>query len=97
MRYDIRWENECVEDLIEIYGDMGTADRATDGATWALARAPLHRATWAIAPGSEYRLAWVKPFLDFPAVALSYTIVIEGVSQYCLMHRARRANVPDAS
>jgi hypothetical protein len=97
VRYDIRWEEKCLEDLAEIYGDMETADLATAGSIWALSRAPLHRLTWEIAPGSSFRLTWVKPFLDFPAVAMSYSIVIDGINQYCLMHRARRANVAGAS
>lgn len=97
MRYGIRWEDQCTEDLKQIYGDTKTADSATNGVTWALARAPLHRATWAVAPGSDYRLTAIRPFLDFPPVVLSYSIVIEEVSQYCLMHRARRATVSGAS
>ena len=97
MRYGIRWEDQCIQDLIAIYGDMGTADLATEGTAWALARAPLNRATWAVAPGSDYRLTWVRTYREFPAVVLSYSIVIEGINQYCLMHRARRANIAGGS
>jgi hypothetical protein len=93
MRYGIRWEDHCVKELLEIYGTQEMIEDATSSAVEALARAPLHRETWPVAPGSDYRLATVKPFLHFPAVALSYTIVIERdpSNQYCLMHNARRA------
>lgn len=97
MRYGIRWEDKCLEDLVGIYDDQQTADDATNGATWALARAPLHRDTWAVAPGSDYRLTSVKPFLHYPAIAMSYSIIIEPPDQYCLMHRARRVAASGAA
>ncbi len=96
MNFGIRWEDACLEDLERIYGNLETADAAVGSIDWQLARNPL-RYTWELAPGSSIRLAWVKPYLDFPPVYLSYAIVTEPMDRYCLMKRARLANDPVSS
>jgi hypothetical protein len=96
MNFGIRWADKCLEDLERLYGDLETADAAVGSIDWRLARNPL-RHTWELSDGSKIRLAWVKPYLEFPAVYLSYEIVTETQSRYCLVNRARRANDPSTS
>jgi hypothetical protein len=97
VNFDLRWEPECLSDLEAIYGDLETADTAVFSIDWLLARNPL-MFTWELSPGSGLRLAWVRPYLEFPAVYLSFEIVLNDPSggRLCLMKRARRANA-DAS
>jgi hypothetical protein len=97
MNFGIRWRDECLRDLERIYGNLETADPAVFTIDWRLARNPLSY-TWEIAPGkSDIRLAWVREYLTFPAVYLSFRIVQEQDERYCLMLRARRANDPATS
>lgn len=96
MYCDIRWEDECLEDLANIFGSLEDADDATNAVTWELARDPISY-TWELAPGSPIRLTWVKPHREFPAIFLSFLFIDELGERHCLMKRARRANAPGAS
>jgi hypothetical protein len=97
MRFDIRWTDECVEELALIYDGLENADAATAATEFHLGRDPHGRATWPLVPGSGRRLAWVKPYRHFPAVYLSYSVVDEGNDRYCLVSEARRSNDPRLS
>lgn len=96
MNFGIRWDDQCLRDLEEIYGDLETADAAMLSIDWRLARNPL-AGTWELEKGSDIRLAWVKDYREFPVVYLSFRIVTEGRERYCLMLRARRGNDPSTS
>lgn len=96
MNFGIRWEDECNLDLEAIYGDLQTADAAIASVDWRLARNPLAE-TWELKKDSGIRLVWVKDYLQFPVVYLSFEIVTEAVDRYCLMLHARRANDPSTS
>jgi hypothetical protein len=96
MNFGIRWDDQCLEDLERIYGNLETADPAVFTLDWRLARNPLAH-TWELTKGSDIRLAWVRDYLDYPAVYLSFKIVNEKPERYCLMLRARLANDPSMS
>jgi hypothetical protein len=96
MYFGVRWEDECVADLEEIYGDLETADSATGAVAWELARNPTAY-TWQVSPSSDIRLTLVKPYRGFPPVAMSFRVVTEPPDRYCLVLRARRANAPETS
>lgn len=90
MNFTLRWEPACEHELVAIYGDLQTADAAICAMDWQLSRDPI-RYSWELEAGSPIRLAWVKPYLEFPAVYLSFELLdAEGI---CLMQHARRANV----
>jgi hypothetical protein len=91
MAFDIRWEDQCLRELEEIYGDLRIADAAIFSIDWRLARNPLMQ-TWEIKDGSGVRLAWVKSYRGYPAVYLSFKIDLSGPR--CVMCRAKRANDP---
>jgi hypothetical protein len=95
VNFGIRWDDQCLADLERIYGDMETADKAMFSVDWHLSRNPAAH-TWEL-EGSDIRIVWVRDFLEFPAVYLSFRIVIERPNRYCLMLRARRANDPETS
>lgn len=96
MNFGIRWEDQCLLDLEEIYGSLDAADPAIFSVDWLLARNPLSN-TWELTPGNPLRLVWVKDYLDHPPVYLSLRIVDDPPDRYCLMLRARRTNDPSAS
>jgi hypothetical protein len=96
MQYGVRWDDQCVVDLEEIYGDMETADRATFTVDWKLSHDP-NRYTWELDPESDIMLTWIRSFLHYPAVCLSFRLVFEEHARYCLMLRARRSNNPAMS
>lgn len=96
MNFGIRWDDKCLRDLEEIYGDIQTADAAMQSVDWQLSRNPLAD-TWEITKGSGIRLAWAKDYLHFPPVYLSFEVVTEAPDRYCLILRARRANDPATS
>jgi hypothetical protein len=96
MNFGIRWDDQCLRDLEEIYGNLETADPAVFTIDWRLARNPLAH-TWELGGDTDIRLAWVRDYLEYPAVYLSFRIVTEGQERYCLMLRARRANDPSTS
>lgn len=96
MYCDVRWDDQCIADLEEIFGDISNADDATNAVTWELSRDPF-KYSWELAPGSTERLTWVKPHREFPAVCMSFVFIDEPHDRHCLMKRARRANVPGSS
>lgn len=71
-------------------GDMETADAAIFVIDWLLARDPL-RHSWELQAGSSVRIAWVRPYLSFPAVYLSFEF--READQICVIQHARRSNV----
>ena len=96
MNFGIRWEPECLDDLKRICGNLETADAAVSDVDWRLSRNPL-QGTWPLQRGSELRLVWVKDYLEFPSVYMSFEIITEGQNRYCLMKKARLANDPATS
>jgi len=96
VNFGLRWEPECLRELEAIYGDVQTADAAIASIDWQLARNPL-MFTWELHPGSDIRLARVLPYLEHPAVYLSFRMVSDPPNRYCLIEHARRANVASSS
>lgn len=89
MNFGLRWEPECLKDLEDIYGDLEVADAAIAAVDWQLSQNPL-RYTWPLRPGHSILLVHIKPYLEHPAVAISFSIVQDPPDRYCLMMRARR-------
>jgi hypothetical protein len=96
MQYGVRWDDRCLAELEEIYGDVETSDIAVFTVDWKLAHDP-NRFTWELSPNSDILLTWIRGFRGFPAVCLSFRLVFEQNNRYCLMLRARRSNHPSMS
>ena len=96
MNFGIRWSDECLEDLERIYGSQKVADAAMFSIDWRLSRNPLAD-TWDLKQGNPIKLAWVKQYLHYPPVYLSFEIVIQPNERYCHMLKARVANDPATS
>ncbi len=97
MRYGLTWDDKCVADLAELFGNLETADDAMNAIDWRLARDPFGRGTWELSPKSDIRLALLRPHRGFPAVAFSYRVMEDERGPNCVMLRARPANVPALS
>lgn len=90
--YGIRWEDDCIADIEEIFGDLKNADDAMHAVEWQLSHDP-YQGTWEIRTGSGVYLTRTRAHRGFPAVAYSFRVVTEAPRDfYCLMLRARPTN-----
>jgi hypothetical protein len=97
MRYGVRWEELCLEQVKDIFGSLDEADDAIAAVDWHLGHEPYSEKTWLLVPNGKIRVTWVKPHRVHPATAYSYEVVTEAVSRYCVVRHAVRANVPGFS
>ena len=96
--YGVTWDDECLADLVEIFGDLLSADDAIHAIDWRLNHNPHGPGTWDLSPEAGIRLTWLRPHRGFPAVAFSYRVEVSGSDAYrCIVLRARPANLAASS
>lgn len=96
--YGITWEDECLDDLRKIFGDLEEADDAIAAIDWRLHHDPHGQATWELGPETDIRLTWLRPHRGYPAVTFSYKVENPSPDHYrCVVLRAKPTNVAGMS